>query len=42
MIEKVMLAIAITCALYWSVQIKPQPKVLTIDPGYSLEILVAV
>jgi hypothetical protein len=29
MLEKIILAIAITCSLAWSVQIKPQPRVVT-------------
>jgi hypothetical protein len=29
MLEKIILAIAITCSLSWSVQIKPQQRVVT-------------
>jgi hypothetical protein len=31
MIEKVILAIALTFSLYWSIQIKPQPRVVAIE-----------
>jgi hypothetical protein len=31
MIEKIVLAIALTFSLYWSIQIKPQPRVVAIE-----------
>ncbi len=38
MIEKIILAIAITFSLYGSIQIKPQPRVVSIGMESQLEI----
>jgi hypothetical protein len=39
MIEKVILAIAITCSLYWSIEIKPAPRVVGIEIENHLDTL---
>jgi hypothetical protein len=39
MFEKVVLAVAIACALYLNIQIKPQPKTVEIGVNYPVEIL---
>jgi hypothetical protein len=39
MIEKIILAVAITISLYWSIEIKPQPRVVAIEIGAAVETL---
>jgi hypothetical protein len=39
MIEKVILAIAITFSLYWSIEIKPAPRFVGIEIDQHLETL---
>lgn len=42
MIEKIMLAIALTFSLYWSIQIKPQPRVVAIEIEPHPQVLLMV
>ncbi len=39
MLEKVVLAVAIACALYLNIQFKPQPKTVEVGVHYPVEIL---
>jgi hypothetical protein len=38
MIEKIMLAIAITCSLAWSIQVKPPQRVVALGVDTPVEI----